>query len=132
MAFFGIVFLVTDIIFLFFPHELFDYTNLVSSYLGFIHPFPFPHEKFWLILTNAMMVMITFISFKVAINPVDNMALVPVVLIAKLTSSITALVYFFYEDQYFAYLLIFIVDFPIFIAIYYFYLKARRSTRIFS
>ena len=132
MFFFGVVFLGTDIVFLVFPHELFDYTNLVGSYLGFTEDYPFPNGKFWLILTNAMMLMITFISFKVTINPRDNISLIPVILIAKLTSSATALTYFFIEDRYFAYLLIFVVDFPIFLAISYFYNKAKQAVRIFS
>jgi hypothetical protein len=132
MIFFATVFFVVDLIFLFFTEELFTIINQLGEMVKINKPIEMPSEKFYLILTNSMMLGITYISARIAMNAKENINLLVVLMLIKLISSITGLILFFLPEGNFGYLIIFIADFPLFLISYYFYNKLRKGYKMFT
>lgn len=127
MGILGVIFLGAEITFLFLQKPLFDAINTMSSVIGNFPPVPYSTEKFWISLSNAMMLMIVYISFSVYKDVRKNMNLVSVLLLGKFVSSISGLIYFLVSDKYLAHLMVPISDFPIFLVVLYFYGKAKNK-----
>jgi hypothetical protein len=80
-------------------------------------------EKFWLILTNSMMVMLIVICIFVAVNPERFLPMVVIILASKFTSS-AQYSYFFWREKYFAHLVGVFTDGPLFIITLIIYIYA--------
>lgn len=127
MGILAIVFLGADLVFLFFGRELFDVLNSISKVIfPNLQPAPYSTEKFWLSLANSMMLMIAYMSFKVWQDVRQNINYVPVILLSKIASSISGLVFFLMEPRLFVHLVVFISDFPIFVIVLLFYSKVKK------
>ena len=114
------------IVFLFFPHTL---LQVLDSFAGPLHlatvlPGALAAERFWNILAFAMAVTITTASLMVVRDPVGKKDFCIPVLFSKTASWLSALVYFALISRAFAHLVIFLVDFPLFILTAIFYARA--------
>lgn len=81
---------------------------------------------FWKTLTFAYMITISALSFIIAQNITIYWRVIPVLIIAKLSSSLTGLVFYF--TGIFLGIVIFGVDFPLaifFVALYFWILKVK-------
>lgn len=85
---------------------------------------PLSTEKFWLTLTNSMMLMLVILCAFAAVDPVRYRAMVLVVLASKLFSSSQYLFYFIKEKKYFGYLVGLFTDGPLFLVTLYFFVRA--------
>jgi len=111
--------------FLFLQNKLLEQINKVSSLL-FKERFPLipaSTEKFWLVLTSSMMLMLVVISVFVAGNPEKYIAMVIILLFSKACST-GLYIWFFLKDRYFAYLVGALTDGPLFVITLFFYLWA--------
>ncbi len=126
MLLYAIAFIVTDLIFLFASPQLYDIMNYLGSLLG-LPPSPPFQERFYLDLTNSMMVMISFISIAIYLNPRKNLCLLPVLIISKYTSSIFGVLFFIFTEKYFSYIVIFLTDFPLAVIATYLYLWVKKE-----
>jgi hypothetical protein len=86
-------------------------------------PIPESTEKFWLVLTNSMMVMLIVICIFVAVNPERYLAMVVIILFSKFCSS-SQYLYHFRKKKYFAHLVGVLTDGPLFIITLIFYIYA--------
>jgi len=110
------------------PNLILKAINLASRILApSLPPIPLAVEKFWLALAFSMMMTITAICYLVRLNVRKNIHLTLPLLIAKATSSLSALLFFLFSARYFAYLLIFLVDGAIFWVTLAFYLWANKA-----
>ncbi len=82
-----------------------------------------PAEYFWVFLSFSMMVTIAACSYIASKDIRKNRSVIIPLILSKLASSLCALT-FYYSRGLFAYLVIFIADFPLFLLTLYFYLKA--------
>ncbi len=126
MLLYAIAFIVTDLIFLFASPQLYQIMNYLGSLLG-LPPSPGFKERFYLDLTNSMMVMITYISLAIYFNPRKNLCLMPVLILSKYTSSIFGILFFIFTEKYFSYIVIFLTDFPLAVIATYLYLWVRKE-----
>ena len=124
----GIVFLGAEMVFLFLPEQLFEVINTLSSAVSDLPVAPYSTEKFWASLTNAMMLMIVYISFAVYQDVKKNINMVPILILGKFVSSVSGVLYFLVSSRYFAHLTVFITDFPIFLIVLYFYRQAKKQS----
>lgn len=122
----AIVFLVTDLFLVFATPLLFNLINIVAELIG-AGETPLPVQKFHLALTNSMMLMITYISYMVWKDVKKNLNMVPVLMLSKIVSSASGLLFFFFSARYFAYLVLAITDFPIFLIVYILYKRVPRA-----
>jgi len=112
----AIVFFVSSLYFLFLQNRLLNQLNTLSRWLfkDRFPPIPLSTEKFWLVLTTSMMVMLVVICTFVAVNPEKYIMMVVIMLFSKFCSSALYLVLFL-RDKHFAYLAGTLTDGPIFI-----------------
>ncbi len=82
-----------------------------------------PAEYFWVFLGFSMMMTIAACSYVASKDIRKNRSVILPLILSKLASSLCALT-FYYSRGIFAYLVIFITDFPLFLLTLYFYLKA--------
>lgn len=132
MLVFAIIFIIADIVFLFFTNELFFFINWIDKLLKIYKPIDLPVQKFYLALANAMMIMITYVCFKIFTNVKENLNLLPVLILAKFVSSVTGIILFFTSIGNTGYLVIFVADFPLFIIAAYLYYLAKKDVKIFT
>jgi hypothetical protein len=85
---------------------------------------PLSTEKFWLILTNSMMLMLTAICVFVAVDPEKYLAMVAIILLSKAASTSQYLFCFFKRQRYFAYLVGALTDGPLCLITLYFFWRA--------
>lgn len=85
---------------------------------------PLSTEKFWLVLTDSMMLMLTVICVLVALDPASRLMMVVVILFSKAFSTSQYLYLFFKDKKYFAYLVGALTDGPLFLITLWFYVKA--------
>ncbi len=134
MGVLALVFLVALLVFALAPDGLIRVLNGIGKVFGMeparlVSEFPeqanfryVPH-RLWLVLSLSLMATITYISYLIWRNPRKHMALVPVILLSKLASSLFALIYFFAQQRYFVNLVAFITDFPIFLIVLFAYIR---------
>ena len=84
---------------------------------------PLSTEKFWLVLTSSMMLMLVILCAFAAVDPNAYLKMVIVVLASKLCST-TLYFFFFARDKYFAYLVGALTDGPLFVVTLAFFLYA--------
>lgn len=112
--------------FLFGQSQLLENLNRVSQLLfkDRLPLIPLSTEKFWLVLTNSMMLMLVVICVYVAHDVRAHLAMVMIILFSKASSSAQYLYLFLRQKRYFAYLVGFLTDGPLFVITLVFYLKA--------
>jgi hypothetical protein len=128
MQFWTLLFALGAVVFLFFGNWMFDLGNRTGSKLFGLPPMPEPvGERFWLTLTTSLMVLLTALAYYIQKDVVANKRLTSLVLISKLTSTLTFLGFYLIEDRYFNYLLGSVFcDGPIFVVTFIFYRRALR------
>ncbi len=82
-----------------------------------------PAEYFWVFLSFSMMMTIAACSYIASKDIRKNRSVIIPIILSKLASSLSALT-FYYSRGIFAYLAIFITDFPLLLLTLYLYLKA--------
>lgn len=113
------------LVFLFGQNRLLEQINKISERL-FKERFPkipLSSEKFWLVLTTSMMLMLVVLCGFVAYKPEGFLEMVVIVLVSKFCSTSLYLV-LFAKERYFAHLVGALTDGPIFIITLLFFLKA--------
>ncbi len=122
----GAVFGLCALIFFFFPQFIFFLVNIVPRVFDSPGTLEDSSERFWLVLATSMMVMLTVCCFGAAANP-GNRILAWIVMAAKLCSSVGYLYSFIVDERLFGYLVGFVTDFPIFLGVGWFALRAFRA-----
>lgn len=115
------------LVFLFFPRTV---LRVLDSFAGPLHlasvlPGALAAERFWNILAFAMAVTIATASIMVVRDPVGQKDFCIPVLFSKTASWLTALIYFVVFSRAFAHLVIFLVDFPLFVLTAVLYARAH-------
>lgn len=85
---------------------------------------PLSTEKFWVTLTNSMMVMLIVICVMVAMDPAGNLNMVIVILFSKIVSSGQYIYLYFKREKYFAYMVGALTDGSLWLVTLFFYIKA--------
>jgi len=116
MAISALMYFVAMLFFLFLQNRLLEQMNTVSAKLfkDRFPPIPLSTEKFWLVLTTSMMLMLVLLCIFVALDPVAYMEMTLIVLASKMCSTLLYLA-LFARDKYFAYLVGALTDGPLFI-----------------
>lgn len=120
----GALYGLSALIFFFLPGAIFYILNFIPKFLGLLEVIPDSSELFWLPLAASMMVMLSVLAFSAAASP-ELRILALVQIISKLCTSLGYLYLFFTAEKYFAYLVGFLTDFPIFLFV--FWLTFRMS-----
>lgn len=120
------------LVFLFLPRPLLELLDFLGAqvHLAGVLPGAMLAERFWNLLAFSMSMTITTASIIVFRNPADKKEFCIPVIFSKLSSWLSALVYFAMVSRAFAHLVIFIVDFPLFVLTIYFYRRARVAARL--
>ncbi len=114
------------LVFAFFQNALLESINGASKLL-FKDKFPLiplSSEKFWLVLTNSMMVMLVATCVFVAADVERYHEIVLIILFSKAASSLQYLRLFMKSKPYFAYLVGALTDGPLFLITTYFFFMA--------
>jgi hypothetical protein len=120
-------FLGAGIYFYRFPEKMLNDIVTFGTWLGFTEFEPVK-DKFWVILSVAMMMTIATCCFIAALNVRKTKNFVIPVFISKLTSScLGAREFIVGEPHGFQYAVIALVDFPLFVIAFIFYVRAARS-----
>lgn len=116
-------------VFLFLPRQLLQVLDSLAEviHLATVLPGALAAERFWNLLAFSMAMTITTASILVARDPVRNRDFCIPVIFSKLASWSAALVYFALVSRAFAHLVIFLVDFPLFVFTVMFHGRARRA-----
>jgi hypothetical protein len=127
MAISAILYFAGGVVFLFLPRPL---LQILDSFAGFFHlacvlPGAMAAERFWNLLAFSMAMTITAASVMVVRDPAANKDFCIPVIFAKIAAWLPALVYFAVISRAFAHLVIFLVDFPLFVLTVVFYWRAR-------
>lgn len=122
----GALYALAALFFFFLPGAVFYILNFIPKFLGILEVIPESSELFWLPLAASMMVMLSVLAFSAAASP-ELRILALVQIISKLCTSLGYLYLFFIGEKYFAYLVGFLTDFPIFLFV--FWLTFRMSIR---
>jgi len=86
-----------------------------------------PSHGMYVTLAVAFMTMLTVICFLIFYDPRAYGSWALLVVIGKLTSSLTGLGFYLWVHPYFANLVVMITDFPIALVVLFFWLRARSS-----
>jgi len=105
LGIFAVAFLIADIVLVFATPALFNSINTVAERVG-VGKAPLPNQNFYLALTNALMLMIVYMSCMVWKDVKKNLNMVPALVICKFASSMTGLLFFIFSARYFAYLVV--------------------------
>lgn len=122
----AVIYAVGGLSFLFGQNLLLENLNRTSQAL-FKDRFPLiplSSERFWLVLTNSMMLMLVVICVLVAHDIETNLMMVVIILFSKACSSLQYLYFFVVEKRYFAYLVGFLTDGPLFVVTLILFLRA--------
>ena len=103
-------FAVTAVLFIAVPDGVLDVIADLGDELGDFTRAPETEERLWLGLGFAFMVVITGICFVAQTDVVRYRPLLLVLAAGKAASSLSALAFFLFDDDVFAYLLNFVVD----------------------
>jgi hypothetical protein len=116
----------TGLVFVFLPRPLLEALDFLARQvrLATVLPGAMAAERFWNLLAFAMMMTIGPASVLVVRDPGTRKDFCIPVIISKLASS--ALIYFAVISRVFAHLVIFLVDFPLFVLTVFFYRRAKR------
>jgi hypothetical protein len=129
MAVYAAMFYIGGIQFYSGPDKLLTRINTVGGWLGFT-PVPISGEKFWLFLAVSMMFTIATCCLIAALDVGKNMNFAIPVMVSKFVSSTCGLWWFIHATpRGFAYLVIFLTDFPLFVLAILFYAGALTARR---
>jgi hypothetical protein len=103
-------FAVAGLTFLVAPKGTVRFINAAGDVFRVFPPAPESDLRFWLSLGFAYMVLVTVLAWRIANDPRDNRALMPVLAAGKFASSFTCLLFFLFTEPAFLYLLNFLVD----------------------
>jgi len=106
----GVGFLVFGLLFAFAPTATVDYFSQWGTALGWKELPPPTDGGFWRVLAIAFMVMVTVLAFWGAQPTPARPTLLMVLVVGKLSSSIGALLFYWWVAPHFIYLLNFVVD----------------------
>ncbi|MCI0723270.1 MAG: hypothetical protein L0338_30555 [Acidobacteria bacterium] len=115
--------------FVLFPRRVFDLVNTAGATLSFA-PMPYQVERFWLALSFSMMMTITALSYVAKSDVRHYRYAIVAVLISKLVSSGTALIFFLtaaVDERFFGYLIITVVDGSILVVTFLLFRQARSA-----
>ncbi len=112
----GVVYLAAGAGFFFFPAETFYLINVGPKVFKMFQDVPESTERFWLVLTFSMMMMLSFIAFYSSFQP-KNYALALVHLLSKLISTLGFVYVFFNSAPLFAYIVGAATDGTIFLVV---------------
>jgi uncharacterized protein (DUF362 family) len=122
------IYFVVGLAFIITPDSLLSTFNRVSQLLLPSLPLtPISGEHFWTVLAFSMMMTITGICYVAQHNIRRNKHLVLLLLISKSVSSLSAMALFIFQQRYFSYLAIALVDGGIFWITLFFYLRANKA-----
>lgn len=125
----AVVYLAAGLAFAIAPEWILGVIDLLAAKL---HAARLPEDliktnKFWLSLAFSMMMTITALCYLAQRNVRKAVGYVGALLLAKLASTLSALIFFiFFPPHYFAYLVIVLMDGSIFLITLYFFLRANR------
>jgi len=128
MFLYGITFVIADLVFIFASPILFDLLNQIGNLFN-LPPSPPFQNRFYLDLTNSMMVMIAYISFAVYYNPRENFSYMKILILSKYTSSTFGILFFIFTERYFSYLTILLTDLPLAIIAHYLYKWVKKEQK---
>ncbi len=139
MGILGIIFLIGGVLFAVIPEHFQVLLNYTGAMFG-LDKAPVAMEitsniigqergadRLYVILACSMMMMITVISFACFFDPRKYIGWIPLLLISKITTSVLAVAFYFWADRYFANLVAVFTDFPIFVLVLVFWLRARGA-----
>jgi hypothetical protein len=114
--------------FLFGQNFLLGQINAMSNMLfkGKYPLIPASSERFWLVLTSSMMLMLTVLCIFAAVDPEKYLSMVVIILISKACST-GLYIWFFIKDKYFAYIVGALTDGPLFLVTLVFFIWAAVS-----
>jgi hypothetical protein len=125
-----ILFAITGILFLGIPDKVIAFINTFSSSLGMLQA-PIIERNFYLILAVGYMYLVTTLAFLMFRHPENHYF--PLLLThAKIGSSILSLALFLLHAHYLIYLVNFIIDGLIGIAVLTIYMKMRKMEWVYS
>jgi uncharacterized protein (DUF362 family) len=134
LRFSAIAYFVVGLLFLLFPKQVMDlidyFALLPPGNTDWFQLQPLEYhisQAFWLSMTVSMMMCITFLAFYAQYNIRKNKLYTIPLLIAKFTSSISALLLFVFSAQYFCLFVVFLVDGILFWVTLQFYARANRD-----
>ena len=134
MAISAFLYFTGGLVFLFLPHPLLEVLDRIGGlfHLAPVLPGSILAERFWNVLAFSMAMTITTASVLVVRDPARNKGFCIPVIYSKIASWLSALVYFLAISRAFAHLVIFLVDFPLFVLTVFFYRRARMATNAAS
>ncbi len=132
MAVSGFLYFSGGLVFLFLPRPLLEVLDFLGRllHLATVLPGAMPAERFWNLLAFSMAMTISTASVLVVLDPVARKDFCIPVIFSKLASWSSALVYFAVVSRAFAHLVIFLVDFPLFVLTVFFYRGAKATSAV--
>jgi hypothetical protein len=110
--------------FLFLQNYLLGQINrLMAVFMSSRPQMPLSTEKFWLVLTSSMMLMLTVLCIFVAVDPEEYKAMVVIILLSKACST-GLFIWFFVKDKFPAYLVGALTDGPLFLVTFVLFIWA--------
>lgn len=131
MAVSAVLYFTGGMVFLLLPRPLLTVLDSLAApfHLATVLPGAMPAERFWNLLAFSMAMTITTASVMVVRDPSGNRDFCIPVIFSKIASWLSALVYFALVSRAFAHLVIFLVDFPLFVLTLVFYRRARMAAK---
>ncbi len=123
MRILGLLYVLGALLFFFFPDRVLWLMNLIPKVIRLVEVIPQSSEHFWVPLATSMMVMLAIIAFSAAASP-EIRILAYMHMASKACSSLGYLYLFIFKARYFAYLVGFLVDLPIFLLVTWLAMRA--------
>ena len=132
MAISGLLYFLGGLVFLFLPRPLLEVLDFLARqfHLATVLPGAMPAERFWNLLAFSMAMTISTASVLVVLDPAARKDFCIPVIYSKLASWSSALIYFAAVSRAFAHLVIFLVDFPLFVLTVFFYRRAKAAAPV--
>ncbi|MBI2339805.1 MAG: hypothetical protein HYU99_05510 [Deltaproteobacteria bacterium] len=126
-----ILFLGATVVFLFFGNDLLSKINQLSARLFPSLPLvAVPQEKFWLTLSLSLMITLVFLCGWAQKDVAKNLAVVPVLLVSKFTSTFFYFIFFLVHERTLAYFVGLMTDGAIFLITWIFYGRAQKEIKV--
>lgn len=120
---------IAGFLFLLFPQHLLDIIDLLAEFFGKgkVAASAEAAEMFWVFMSFSMMMTIATCSYLASKDIRKNRPLVIPIIFSKLASSISGLIFYLFAGGTFAYLIIFLADFPLFLITLFLFAKAHTG-----
>jgi hypothetical protein len=125
MRIYALIYLVGAFLFFFMPEETFYLINVGPRVFKLAEEIPAPSERFWVVLSTSMMIMLFFAAVYSSMFPYVK-GFVAIHLLSKATS-VAGFLYCFFQKRYFAYGIGAACDGSIFLIVLLFYLRSAAS-----